>query len=153
MLEKEIEKEFNKYKNKLIRKLGNHALDTDEINNECRALFGKRYKGTYAQDQKFPLKPGYYIINNDTKNGPGIHWIGLILTNKSAYLYDSFVRDPKVIVPHLVKRLSKYTIKYDKHDAEQRPFYKGRMTVICGHSCISFLMIADTYGIRNAIKI
>lgn len=153
MLEKEVEKEFRKYKSKLIRKLGNHALDTDEINNECRALFGKKFQGTYAQDQKFPLKPGYYVINTDTKNGPGEHWIGLILTNKSAYLYDSFCRDPKVIVPHLVKRLSKYTIKYDKHDAEQRMTYKGRMVVNCGHSCISFLMIAHNFGIRASMKV
>ena len=153
MLEKEVEKEFNKFKNKLIRKFGRVALDTQQINNECRALFGKKFRGTYAQDQKFPLKPGMYIINTDTKEGPGEHWIGLILTNKSAYFYDSFCRDPKVLVPYLTKRLSKYTIKYDTKDKEQRPFYKGRMVLVCGHATIGFLMIAHNFGIRNALKV
>ena len=104
MKEKEIEKEFNKYKNKLIRKFGRIALDTDQINNECRALFGKKFRGTYPQDQKFPLKPGYYIINTDLKEGSGIHWCGLVIGTKNCYFYDSFCRDPKTIVPHLVKR-------------------------------------------------
>lgn len=153
MKEKEIEKEFNKYKNKLIRKLGNHALDTDEIDNECRHLFSKKYKGCYPQDTKFPLKPGYYVINTDISSGPGEHWVALCLTAKSAYFYDSFCRDPKIILPHLVKRLSKYKIKYDKRDAEQRAIYKDKIVVICGHATIGFLMIAHRYGIRKAMLI
>ena len=153
MKEQEVEKIFNKYKNKLIRKFGRIALDTDQINNECRGLFGKKYKGCYAQDEKFPLKAGFYIINTDLKEGEGIHWCSLVIGTKNCYLYDSFARDPKIRLPHLVKRLSKYKFVYDERDAEQKAYYKNKMVVTCGQNCIGWLMIVNEYGIRNGMKV
>ena len=155
MNETKIEKEFRKYKNQYIRLLGNHALDNSEIDDVCNSLFGNKYKGSHPVDSKFQMKPGYFIINTDVASGPGIHWLGLYTTGKTAYIYDSFARDPDKTIPILMKRLrrAKYKIKFDTKDKEQRATYKNRMTVICGHACISWLLCIHKFGIRAAMKI
>ena len=155
MTERNIEREFKKYKSHFIKKLGNHALNNEEIDAECLELFGSKYKGCHSVDTKFPLKPGYYVVNLDIKKGPGTHWISMYLTKKTAHVFDSFARDIDTIAPILTKRLrrAKFKIKFDTKDAEQRPFYKKKLTVSCGHSCIAFLLCAHKFGIRKAILI
>ncbi len=39
--------------------------------------------------------------------GIGIHWTALILTSKTAFIYDSFARDPKTILPRPRQPLKK----------------------------------------------
>ena len=104
-MEKKAETLFKKNKTKYITKLGRHALDNFAIDTFCQTLFGSKYKGSFAQDEKFQLKAGYYIINNDVKIGPGEHWIAMVLTNKKAYIYDSFGRDSNKLVSYLVRQL------------------------------------------------
>jgi len=155
MNETKIEKEFRKYKSQYIRLLGNHALSNDELDDVCKSLFGSKYRGSYPVDSKFQMKPGYYIINLDIASGPGTHWQGLVLTKKTAFIFDSFSRDPEKTIPILYNRLrrAKYKIKFDTKDKEQRATYKNRMVVNCGHSVISFLLCAHKFGIRAAMKI
>ena len=155
MNETKIEKEFRKYKSQYIRLLGNHALSNDELDDVCKSLFGSKYRGSYPVDSKFQMKPGYYVINLDIASGPGTHWQGLVLTKKTAFIFDSFSRDPEKTIPILYNRLrrAKYKIKFDTKDKEQRATYKNRMVVNCGHSVISFLLCAHKFGIRAAMKI
>jgi len=155
MNETKIEKEFRKYKSQYIRLLGNHALSNDELDDVCKSLFGSKYRGSYPVDSKFQMKPGYYIINLDIASGPGTHWQGLVLTKKTAFIFDSFSRSPEKTIPILYNRLrrAKYKIKFDTKDKEQRATYKNRMVVNCGHSVISFLLCAHKFGIRAAMKI
>jgi len=155
MNETKIEKEFRKYKSQYIRLLGNHALSNDELDDVCKSLFGSKYRGSYPVDSKFQMKPGYYVINTDIASGPGVHWQGLVLTKKTAFIFDSFSRSPEKTIPILYNRLrrAKYKIKFDTKDKEQRATYKNRMVVNCGHSVISFLLCAHKFGIRAAMKI
>ena len=152
--EQEIEKLFTKYRNALILKLNRKPLTTDIINRECKNLFQAKFAGCYAQNDSFPIKNGkYYIINTDTKEGPGEHWISVILTPTRVYVYDSFARSPKKIVPLLMKRFKNKKVIYDTKDKEQTAVKNGKQTVICGHSSIAFLKIAHELGIRAAMKI
>jgi hypothetical protein len=156
MIETKIEKEFKKYKRRYIAKLGNTALDNFTIDIFCKSEFGSKYKGSYPVDAPISFTPGYYIINTDISSGSGIHWIGLICTKKTAYIYDSFARNPSKLVPILIKRLASQKLKIissDRTDAEQRATNRGTLVVNCGHACLSFLKCASLYGIRNAIKI
>jgi hypothetical protein len=83
-MEKQAEKLFRKYKAKYIAKLGRHALDNNEIDIFAKSTFGTKYRGSYAQDEKFELKSGfYYIINTDIKTGPGEHWLAALVTTKT----------------------------------------------------------------------
>lgn len=147
-MEKKAEKLFGKYARKYIRKLGRHPLDNMEIGTLAKSVLGTKYKGCYAQDEKFELKPGYYIINTDVKKGPGIHWISLVLTPKTAYVFDSFARDPKKLVPHLVRRLPHKIVSSDRKDKEQKD-----LSVVCGHLSIAWLKVASELGIRATKKI
>jgi hypothetical protein len=150
-MENKAEKLFKKYKTQYIAKLGRHALDNVEIDTLAQSKLGTRYKGSYAQDSNFEMKSGFYIINTDLKAGPGIHWISLIITPKTAYIYDSFARDPNKLVTHLVKRLTKTKRKIDsadRSDKEQRD-----VEIVCGHLSLSFLTVAKDLGVRAAIKI
>jgi hypothetical protein len=156
MIESEIEKQFRKYKRKYISKLGNVALDNFLIDKVCKDEFGSKYNGCYAQDARISLKPGYYIFNTDIASGKGEHWISLYITPKTAYIFDSFARDPEKIVPILMKRIKKKKLRIissDRSDAEQRATYDGKLVITCGHASISWIKCVNDYGIRAAIKI
>jgi hypothetical protein len=156
MSEKSIEDEFRKYKRKYINQLGNRALNNVEIDEFCSKLFKSKYRGCFAQDEIFKFAPGYYIFNTDVTSGPGIHWLGLFVTKKTAYIYDSFARDPEKIVPILTRRLKKQKLKIvssDRSDAEQKSTNRGSLVVTCAHACISWLTCVDKFGIRKSIKI
>ena len=148
-METKVENVFRLYKNELIQKLGRKALSNDTIDKYSKLLFQSKYKGCNAQNEKFELKQGYYIINTDIASGPGLHWVSLIITPKIAYIYDSFSRDPKKLLPHLLQHLTKYKIvSSDRKDKEQRGD-----SAICGHNCLAFLLVAQKLGVRSAIKI
>jgi hypothetical protein len=150
-METQAEKLFLRYKTKYISKLGRHALDNTEIDTFAKSIFGSKYKGSFAQDQNFEFKSGFYIINTDIAKGPGEHWIGLVVSPKTAYIYDSFSRDPQTLVPHLTKRLTKAKrkiISSDRTDKEQRG-----LSVICGHLSLAWLTVVKELGIRAAKKI
>ena len=148
-IETKIENVFRIYKNELIQKLGRKALNSDTIDKYSKILFQSKYKGCYAQNEKFEKKSGFYIINTDLEKGPGLHWIALILTAKTAIIYDSFSRDPKKLLPHLLQHLVNYKIvSSDRKDVEQRG-----SSSICGHASLAFLLTTQKLGIRSALKI
>jgi hypothetical protein len=156
MNETKIENIFKKYKRRYIAKLGNHPLDNTEIDLFCKSKFGNKYKGCFGQDAPITYKPGYYVFNTDISSKPGEHWLAVVCTKTTSYIFDTFSRSPEKLVPILVKRLKKQKLKIvssDRSDAEQRATNKGTLVVNCGHSCLSFLTVAQEYGIRNAIKI
>lgn len=139
---------FKKYKTKYIKQLGRHPLSTNEIDAAATTLLGTKYKGSFAQDEKFPKKSGYYIINTDIASGPGIHWISCKISPKTAWIYDSFGRDTQKIAPFLVKYLHPRKIIHSKRDKEQK-----EAEVICGQMSCAWLAVAHDLGIKYAILI
>ena len=104
MKEKEIHTEFLKLKNMLISKLGRKALSNLELNKIGVKLFGKKYLGTRPQDA-IMYKNGFQIINTDTSNKRGEHWVALFITDKNVYVYDSFGRPTKKLLTILTKQV------------------------------------------------
>jgi len=150
-MEKQVEKLFLRYKTKYITKLGRHALNNTEIDTFAKSIYGAKYKGSFAQDEIFEFKSGFYIINTDIAKGPGEHWISLVVTPKTAYVFDSFARDPKTLVPHLTKRLTKAKRKIvssDRTDKEQKD-----LEIICGHLSLAWLTVVKELGLKAAKKI
>ena len=128
MKEKEIEKEFNKYKSKLIRKLGNHALDGDEINNECRALFGKKYKGKVIFSKDLILLPSDYpyLYSKDEYTklylGEKYHW------RQVSESLVTFMTSKRLIEQHY-DNLEKMGIEWT--DPWEKPLHKIYETIPC----------------------
>jgi len=156
MTKTEAEKLHKFIGNKLIKQYGDKSLYNDEIHKIGKELFKSKFIGVFAQNASFPLKQGYYIINTDTKNNDGIHWVSMYLTKTKAYIYDSFGRKAKYILSHLVSKLTKnnYKIKNsDTTDREQRPFKNGKITEICGPLSLAWLYVVNKLGIRKALTV
>jgi hypothetical protein len=148
--ELKVEALFQKYKKKFTKQLGSKATYDTDLDRVAKKEFGSKFQGVYAVDDQFLVKNNkFYIINTDTKSGPGEHWVAVYLTTKNLYFYDSFSRDAKSIVPKLVKRFQhRHIIQSDQKDAEQ-----FGSSEICGVLCLAFLSVVRDIGIKQALKI
>ena len=144
------QKEFLKYKKQIIKKVGKKGLYDNQILEEGKELFDKKFLGVFSQDT-IPLhKKGYMIFNVDTHDEKGSHWIGCYSTDKCLYIYDSFGRHSERLLPILMNKLHKKKIHFkdSQHDAEQ---YGDSQ--ICGQLSLAWLCIVESMGIRKALKI
>jgi hypothetical protein len=145
-----VEALFKTYKQKFTKKLGVKATYDTDLDRVAKKEFGAKWGGIYAVDEQFKIiNNKYYIINTDTKDGPGEHWVAVYLTAKNLYFYDSFSRNPKKITPLLVKRFQhRHIISSDQKDQEQRG-----LSEVCGVLCLSWIKVAIDLGIKQALKI
>jgi len=140
---------FKKYKKHFIKLLGKGALDNVQLDELGKKLFGKKYLGTFAQDE-LPTRSGYLIINVDTSkkiNTDRAHWVAIKQTPKTLYVYDSFGRLTENILK-LISKKTKKKIVDSKHDPEQFGY-----TEICGQLAMAFLCVAHDLGIKRALTI
>jgi hypothetical protein len=141
---------FKKYKKKIIKELGRKALADDQINKLCKELFGSKWKGVFPQD-RLKTASGYYIINTDSSkhiNSDSSHWVAIKMTKSTMYVYDSFGRTTRYVLP-LIYANTKKKIVESKHDAEQH----GAHSELCGQLSIGFLCVVNDLGIKKALEI
>ncbi len=137
MDKKIAERIYDSYLSKIEKILG-HNTDTSEseLKELGKKLFPSKFRGVFARDDKYDLtKPGFYIINNNTRVSGGEHWESVVISNggKDALVYDSFAR------PGEMKKImhgKKYTAT--ENDVEQ-----GISESNCGHRAIAFLCVAN----------
>jgi hypothetical protein len=147
------EKLFKKYKKIFIKMFSKKALDNHQLDEIGNNLFGKKYIGTFAQD-KFPVnKIGYSIVNVDTSkriNTDKAHWVAIYSTKTKLYVYDSFGRSTKFVLPIIASAALKANknIIESKRDQEQYGY-----TEVCGHLCLAWLCVVNDMGILKAITI
>lgn len=139
---------FLSYKKQFIKILGIKAITNHQINDICVKLF-RTWNGCNSQDTII-FKNGYQIINTSRESERGVHWVALYITGKTVYVYDSFGRPTKKLLKILTAQANqkKINIIDSEHDAEQF----GR-TQICGLLCISWLLVVQKLGVRQALKI
>jgi hypothetical protein len=147
--ERQVEARFRKYKRQMIQLLGKKATTSHQLTTVGRQLFGAKYRGTFSQDYKAKPTPRhqYFIINVDRRHQPGSHWVGVVKNGKTYYIYDSYARTAKRLLPVFTGKILKY-IESDRSDAEQ---YGS--TEICGPLTLAWLCCVHELGIRNALKI
>lgn len=150
---KAADKLFNANTTGLMRKLGESTTTSTQLNKIGSKLFGDLWQGANSQDQvQLPKnRYSYQIVNTDTSEGAGIHWVGLFTTPDMVYVYDSFGRDTEKILPLLSKQLKKQKIMYKEslQDAEQF----GKESAICGQLSMAWLMLVAQDGIDTALLI
>lgn len=93
----------------------------------------KFFRGVYMRDN-LPKKPYYNesgIVNLDSKNGRGSHWVAYIKRGRLVKYFDSFgnLQPPK----ELIKYFRGSEIRYN-HDP-----YQTFGSFNCGHLCVEFL--------------
>ena len=94
------------------------------------------FLGCFAYDElpPFPKEfPKTMIINTDKKSGRGIHWLGLVLTKKRSYYFDSFG------LPVLNRTILKYLRNYYKQVTYSDMCIQHILSKKCGEFCIAFV--------------
>jgi hypothetical protein len=157
--EKEVMKVFNKHKKTLLQQMGINSTSDTQLNTVGNELFGKQYIGTFSQDS-LPWKRvhsalkkntnSFAIINTDTFGKAGVHWVALYFTPKTVYIWDSYGRDSKKLLPIFIKQLKsrKYKFKDSDPDADQ-----SKKSQICGQISLGFMLTVQDLGITNAMKV
>ena len=144
-IEKTIYKQyFNKTKKKIINRWGKSALDNQEVQKIGEEYLGNKFKGVYPSD-RLEFKPGYYIINVDKFGEMGSHWVGIIIKNKTMYVYDSYARKTNKLINHLYDKAKK--LKYKIVDINKKSDQHPKSEV-CGGISISWLSTVDKYGMK-----
>lgn len=128
-----VESLYNNILSSIHSLIGDKSTNTQELNMYGKHFLGSSYIGTFPRDKIPTLQDNQAcIINLDTSDKNGTHWIALY-KKKYIYLYDSFGR--RNILPEL-----HYKEALD-YDAEQ---YKKQLD--CGQRCLAFLIICKYYG-------
>jgi|GEM_PF-3541371 len=145
-----IRNKFFEVKNDLVKIVGDGPMYDQQITKICKDLFGKDYLGTFSQDQIPVEKKGFCIINVDTSKQDGTHWVALVFKGSKCYVYDTFGRNVKKLLPILRKKLENH--KIIEIATDPHPEQYGN-TNVCGQLCIAFLFCVRKYGIDHVVKI
>ena len=151
LTERQVEVLFRKNKKKIIKQMGREATSDTQLRVIGNEVLGRRFIGVYPQDE-IPLgRTGLIIASTDTSNGPGVHWVAMVLTPKTIYVFDSFARSTKQLLKVLSKNAKHKQIKIvdsDRSDAEQRD-----ESALCGQLCLAWLCVVKQLGVRSALRI
>jgi hypothetical protein len=123
---KQIFKNEDKYKATYDHELSKYLQKYDLKN--CYT-----FAGVITKDKvKFlPIDTNFFaIINYDTAEKSGSHWVGCIKTNDTIQYFDSYGMIP---LKEIKNRYSKYRIEYNDYAIQKLG------SNICGHLCISFI--------------
>jgi hypothetical protein len=72
-------------------------MDSNEIARILENALGHRFGGVYPANRVPRLRVGKgYVLNNMCDQSPGMHWIGLYVTNKRIELFDSYGLGPMI---------------------------------------------------------
>ena len=136
---------YVKYYNEIKPMIGTKTTHTGQLNKLGKKLFGKRFRGAWPSDHTPKLKKGQsMIINVDKKDEPGSHWLSVVRDRNSMYVYDSFGRHTKNLIPHFYKKNgSGSKVKNTERDIEQR-----NEQLDCGLRCMSSLAVYYDKGIN-----
>ena len=90
-------------------------------------IIDKKYDGVFSRDN-IPNQNEMYIINLDSKIGPGTHWVSVIIESNRSLYFDSF----GLIPPYeLINLRSEYYYNFLQ--------YQPIKSFLCGYYCLYFL--------------
>lgn len=115
-------------------KLPNRALSNIDLLKYVKKLGIPHFRGIFMRDSlpsTPPRRCESAIINLDSVEGAGTHWVAYKKIDNSVLYFDSFGSLKPPI--ELVRYFDKYKIKYNP-DA-----YQTYNTINCGHLCLEFL--------------
>lgn len=143
--------------------LGKKTTWGKDLTKMGHKLFGMNYAGTFPADMIPNIgknkdgsditdnnikkdSPLYVILNLDRSSLPGSHWIsaGYEIATKKIWVYDSFGRNTKAIIPTLVQKFGN-KLRMADDDAEQMMHEDD-----CGSRCLAFLYVLDRMGSKFA---
>lgn len=121
---------------------GNNTTYMTTLNEVGKKLLGSKFKGVFPSDNIPVLtdKTPYAILNLDSSDEAGSHWISIAKHNNNTYVYDSFGRRNTQIIPNLEYSGNGKIIDTDR-DSEQKITESN-----CGARALAFLIFYDKWG-------
>jgi len=150
MSEAKAETLFKSYRQQIIKHFGTKPLYDDQIDKFAKKTKIKNWQGVYPYDQ-LPDRSGSYVVNTGNHKSPGIHWVAIVRTPSTDYIYDSFARPKNTILKHL-RGTGRRELMSDRKDSEQLDQYESQRN-ICGHLSLAWLLVYSELGIRSAMLI
>ena len=106
------------------------------------ATYKVHLHNVYMRDEVLDLypEPGNYIVNMQSSDGNGTHWVAIMCTERDCYYFDSFATNPPKEIDYFIrKRYQRYAINTKDVQALQSTY--------CGFFCIALFI----YVKKNAI--
>ena len=136
MRKKEVQHLYEFTLNQIQKDLGSGITSDEQLEDYCTFL--PKFRGIHAWDKTPKLKNlECCIINLDTSDQPGSHWVALYKYKTKTYMFDSFDR----------KISSFRKIEIDSA-VRQKPKEED-----CGQRCIAFLALVETIGLTDTLKL
>ena len=109
------------------------SFSTNQLVKIGRKLLGNKFIGVFPLD-KLPkyLKNGAYIINTQSSNLPGEHWLAFVIKQHAIEVFDSFGYYYPTLLVNKLQRL-KRNISYNRRQ------YQLHNETTCGQFCIVWL--------------
>lgn len=110
-------------------------MDSLQLSTICNQLLGTDFEGVFASNN---LPTGNnpnrsFIINTDSKNLPGQHWIAVIIRDNVGYVFDSLS-----MIPPPLRLTNWMNQRYHQWNYNKRRVQPIDST-LCGVYCIHFL--------------
>ncbi len=125
--------------------LPNKPLSNIELIKAAKELKIPNFRGVFLRDtlSKRPRKIECGILNLDSSDGSGTHWVAWFKKNNKKYYFDSYgLQPPSELITYL-----KSPILYNTEQVQQAD------QVFCGHLCLYILKeISGGKGLQDIIN-
>jgi hypothetical protein len=105
------------------------SLEIDKIGQH---LLGSSWLGVFPLDHIPMIEPGGFIVNTQTSNLPGEHWIAVYIKPFEINVFDPLGCYYPSLLVNTLERMS-CTIKYNKYHCQDP------LTQSCGQYCLLWL--------------
>ena len=112
-------------------KLQRLAMYSYEIENILK--HNKRFRGVYSLNNIPLISNGDLVINLDTSNNNGSHWVAMKITDYELFYFDSLKLPMNILLTNYISHLNK-THLYINRDTFQK-----HLEVNCGEFVVLFL--------------
>lgn len=116
------------------------TLSSTLVKNGSMLFLEDEFLGVFASDtlpkSASPMKYTSLIVNTDTSNLPGTHWVGIITRDDEAYYFDPFGYSPPLMINSW---LNKHFSNWTHNERQVQPITSNA----CGYFCLHFLFIAQ----------
>lgn len=113
---------------------------SEDLMKFSKKLLNRTFKGVFSIDKLPKVKLGQnvmFIVNTDSSNLPGMHWIAVIIRNGNGYIFDPLGQ----FVPLKLSSWMTYTCyKWSTNTRHIQTF----LSQLCGYFCIYFLFFATS---------
>jgi len=107
-------------------------ISTQEILRSGKILLGPQFIGVFPLDEIPFIQPGGFIVNSQSANLPGEHWIAVFVSPTKIEVFDPMgFYYPQLLVSTLER--TKLQIYYNTIR------YQHPLTTVCGHYCLIWL--------------